>query len=99
MTNTQNIKDIIVILFILIYIYCSHYNYKWYRIALSKSDDVYKDGKWSNTDAGLAEFLFTFLPLINIIVYFLNSFDSPYRNRNWDKPKKNAFNKIFNLKK
>jgi len=84
-----------LILLVIIYIVSVYKNYKWYQIAISKSDDPYKDGRWSNADIDFGAIVLTYFPIVNTFTAIFGLFDSPYR---FKKENKN-YNTFFNVKK
>jgi hypothetical protein len=92
-------KSNIIFLFglLVIYVISVYRNYKWFQKAYSKSDDPYKDGRWSYSEADYDTIIITFFPIVNTIVTIFNLFDSPYRNKQ-EENRKNI-SKIFKVKK
>jgi hypothetical protein len=90
--------DISLLVLVVIYITSVYSSYKWFQKVFTKSDDPYKDGRWSNLDVDFGAILFTFIPIANTIVAIITLFESPYRNSK----KSNMgsrYNSIFKVKK
>ena len=84
---------LLIIVFSVIYIISVIANYWYNHVAFSKN------GRYSGLSGGLAELLFTIIPLVNTFsaVIIWGSFNPYYKP--WEDYYNKIFNKIFNVKK
>ena len=76
--------------FAIVYLIVALYNYRWFSASHSKG------GKFEHCDTGIEEILFTFIPVINIIIMLMLMSNGGSKKTDRDTK---TFNSFFMVKK